>query len=474
MKVRTLILGAAVALLAAPALAIIQPQVVNFQGKLLDPATNNPKTGTVSLTFNIYRSLSGGAALWTETQNSVALVNGTFAVQLGTYTALPPELFLGASAYLGITVVGDAGGEMAPRARLAMSPYAFTANQLSDTGSVSLIADNVYSTFTNAGNLVLPGGVSASSAAFANGVNAASATFTQFVSASSAIFTAAGTGAFGLTVSSGVLIQNGVLDMNGPQGITNSYGLQTGTLTVTGPTMSVGGSSFTVAGGSATIAYGLTAGTLSLGGAGASAGGVLYMTASGSMSVTAAGTAGFALVSGGAGPPVWDNPTVTTITSMPLTAHSGTSAVANASLTVRKTGLFRIAGRLTVNQLTFAVGAVTTAGTYKICVYTEDGLTKVIDVTSGATAVGANNVAVAGAPVLSSGLYYVAMGCATTCSNTVFQWTTVSVAGFNAATVPAGKKVLEGTTTHTSGTCNATLPAITPAISSTPMIRFDN
>ncbi|MBI3564736.1 MAG: hypothetical protein HY079_06030 [Elusimicrobia bacterium] len=458
--------------LALPASAIIQPQVVNFQGKLIDPATNLPKTGTVNLTFNLYKTLTGGTALWTETQNLVALTNGVFSVELGTYTALPPELFLGASAYLGVTVQGDA--EMAPRSRLAMSPYAFTANQLSDAGSVSLIADNVYSTFTNAGNLALPGGVSASSAAFANGVNAASATFTQFVTASSGIFTAAGTGAFGLTVSSGVLIQNGVLDMNGAQGITNSYGLQTGTLTVTGPTMSVGGSSFTVAGGSATVAYGLTAGTLSLSGAGASAGGVLYMTASGSMSVTAAGTAGFALVSGGAGAPVWDNPSVTTITSMPLTAHSGTSAVANNSLTVRKTGLFRIAGRLTVNQLTFAVGAVTTAGTYKICVYTEDGLTKVIDVTSGAPAVGANNVAVAGAPVLSSGLYYVAMGCATTCSNTVFQWTTVSVAGFNAATVPAGKKVLEGTTTHTSGTCNATLPAITPAISSTPMIRFDN
>lgn len=400
-----------------PAKALIQPLTMNFQGKLINPATNNPQTGNVNLVFNLYSAQTGGSAIWNESQNSVALNNGVFTVELGTYTALPRDLFLGASVYLGVTVSGDT--EMLPRTRLVMSPYAFTANQLSDTNEVRLIAGPTYSTFTSAGNLSTPGGIVASSGSFANGI----------------------------TVSS---------------------------VTITGGVLAVGGSSFTVSGGSATVAYGLTAGSLSINGAGSSAGGVLYMTASGSMSVTSAGTAGFRLISGGSGPPVWDDPTVNTLTSLPLTPNSSAAAVANTSQTVRKTGLFRVAGRITVNQLTFTVGAVTTAGTYKICVYSEDGQTKVIDVTSGAPAVGANNVAVAGSPVLSSGLYYVAMGCAATCSNTVFQWTTVSVPGFNAATSPAGKEVLEGTTTHTSGTCNATLPAITAAISSTPLIRFDN
>lgn len=165
---------------------------------------------------------------------------------------------------------------------------------------------------------------------------------------------------------------------------------------------------------------------------------------------------------------------IQTVTTLPLSTLSGTmAAVINASLTVRKVGLFNVPARIAVNQLTFSVGAVTTSGNYKVCVYNEAGDAKLIDVTAPATGGGANNATVS-LTVLEPGNYYVAMGCQSTCDNTVYQWPTLSVPGFSAATSPAGKKVLEGTVTHASGTCDSSLGAITPAASSTPVIRFDN
>ncbi len=214
-------------LLSAPAAALVQPLLINFQGKLVNPTTNNPTTGTVGLILSLYTVASGGTNIWTETQPSVTVTNGVFSVQIGAVTPLPRDIFLGPNLYLGVQVSGDAAGEMTPRQRLIMSPYAFTANQLSDTGNARLIADTVYSTFSNAGNFTVPGGLVGSSASFVNGVNAASATFTQFVTASSATFFGAGSNtSYVLTVTSGLVVQQGTLDVNGGGGITDVYGLQ--------------------------------------------------------------------------------------------------------------------------------------------------------------------------------------------------------------------------------------------------------
>jgi hypothetical protein len=220
---RKALLGLVLSLAAATASALNQPQRINFQGKLIDPATNNPKTGPVSLTFNLYNAPTGGSSLYTETQNGVPLTNGVFSVEVGTLTAIPRDLFLGASSYLGVTVVGDAAGEMVPRQNLVMSAYAFTANQLSDISEVRLVAGLTYSTFTNAGNLAVPGGVSGSSGSFTNGITASSGTFL-----------AVGGNQYSLVASSGVQINAGTLDVNGSGGITNTYGIMTSSLTATG------------------------------------------------------------------------------------------------------------------------------------------------------------------------------------------------------------------------------------------------
>jgi hypothetical protein len=173
--------------LAASASAEIQPQRINFQGKLINPTTNNPQTGNVNLTFNLYNVPTGGSSLYTETQN-VTLNNGVFSVEIGTINAISRELFLGASVYLGVTVGSDS--EMTPRQDLVMSAYAFSANQLSDNTEVRMVAGLTYSTFTSAGNLVVPAGVSASSGIFTNQVTASSATFTYGVTATTMTLTA--------------------------------------------------------------------------------------------------------------------------------------------------------------------------------------------------------------------------------------------------------------------------------------------
>ncbi len=166
--------------------------------------------------------------------------------------------------------------------------------------------------------------------------------------------------------------------------------------------------------------------------------------------------------------------TMTTVTTKPASGlgSGANAAVALASLTVYKVGLFNVPYSMTVNQLAYNVGAVTTAGSYRICVYNEAGTTKNIDVTDVPTA-GVNTVTVA-AVTLTPGNYYIAMGCATTCSNTISMWTTNAATWINTSAVPAGKKVYEGTVTMTSGTCNATLPTITGVVSSGATIRLDN
>jgi hypothetical protein len=105
-------------------------------------------------------------------------------------------------------------------------------------------------------------------------------------------------------------------------------------------------------------------------------------------------------------------------------------------------------------------------------VYDEANTTNLINVASGANVVGVNSVAVS-AVTLNPGNYYVMVGWATTTTATLSMWTSSTLAGFSSST-PAGKKVLEGTVTHASGACDATLGAVTATISSSPIIRFDN
>ncbi|MDD5208890.1 MAG: hypothetical protein PHV36_05845, partial [Elusimicrobiales bacterium] len=119
-------------LLLLPALTAAAPALINYQGRLVD-ANGNPLSGTYSITFNIYGALSGGSAVWTEVQPTIAVDNGIFNAKLGSITNLPPSVFSSDTRYLGVTIGSDA--EMSPRVQLLSVPYAIYAASAASVGS---------------------------------------------------------------------------------------------------------------------------------------------------------------------------------------------------------------------------------------------------------------------------------------------------------------------------------------------------
>lgn len=236
------ILGAVLIVLAASASALMPPLKINYQGRLVDPTTNQPKTGPVTLTFKLYRTPDPAdtSFYWSEVQSGVQLANGVFSVQLGSATLLHPDLLANTSAYLGIQVTGDAS-EMQPRQQLAMSPYAYSAVQLVSSTTIRVNAGVAYSTFTADGSLDLQAGIDATTGVFtgsgntlytleiSSGIRLSSGTIllgfggtldasaggvqASSITATTATFT--GTGSYSLKTSSGINVTAGTLLVQG-------------------------------------------------------------------------------------------------------------------------------------------------------------------------------------------------------------------------------------------------------------------
>ena len=104
----------------------VVPTNVKFTGALND-INGKPLTGTVGVTFLLYKEQTGGAPLWMETQNVQADKNGRYSVMLGSATShgLPAEAFaVGEARWLGVQPSGQAEQ---PRVALASVPYALKA-----------------------------------------------------------------------------------------------------------------------------------------------------------------------------------------------------------------------------------------------------------------------------------------------------------------------------------------------------------
>jgi len=205
---------------ALPAGAEQLPFRLDYQGRLLD-SSGVPREGTALLNFRLYGAPSGGSALWSETHDPVPLVNGFFAVQLGSYTALNAGLFAGASAYLEVDV-DPAGAEgletLWPRRLLAMAPWAHTASSLVSSSSLRVMADASTATFASNGDLLL-----------SYGLEAGTGTFTGSVTASSGSFTASGAGQYSLQASSGLRSAAGTVLAEGGGGVRATYGVRSTT-----------------------------------------------------------------------------------------------------------------------------------------------------------------------------------------------------------------------------------------------------
>ena len=108
------------------------PQTINYQGYLTTPA-GTPVNTTAVMTFRLYNAASGGAALYSETQPSLAVTNGSFNAVIGAVT--PITLPFDVPYWLTVAVNADA--EMSPRQPLASSPYAFRASTADSVASVT-------------------------------------------------------------------------------------------------------------------------------------------------------------------------------------------------------------------------------------------------------------------------------------------------------------------------------------------------
>jgi len=105
-------------------------RTINFQGKVVKNSDGtNVANGTIKMVFSFYNLPSSGAALWTETQNSVPVTDGIFRAVLGSQNAFPANFnFNWDGLYLGVTVGTDS--EMTPRIQMASVPFAFNAQQV--------------------------------------------------------------------------------------------------------------------------------------------------------------------------------------------------------------------------------------------------------------------------------------------------------------------------------------------------------
>lgn len=158
-------LSAQQAVLAA-ANAVVPP-VIKFSGVLTD-ASSKPMTGTVGVTFSLYKESQSGAPLWIETQNVTLDRAGHYTVLLGSTTSqgLPASPFAaGEARWLGVQVQGQAEQ---PRALLMSVPYALKALDAETIGgkplsALQLAAPNGDSSFANSNKAALANTITCSS-----------------------------------------------------------------------------------------------------------------------------------------------------------------------------------------------------------------------------------------------------------------------------------------------------------------------
>ena len=106
--------------------ATVVPALVHFSGVLTN-ANGKPLTGTVGVTFSLFKDQQGGAPLWLETQNVQPDKTGHYSVMLGSTNShgLPVELFAsGEARWLGLQAQGQ---PEEPRVLWLSVPYALKA-----------------------------------------------------------------------------------------------------------------------------------------------------------------------------------------------------------------------------------------------------------------------------------------------------------------------------------------------------------
>jgi hypothetical protein len=199
------------------------PRLVRFSGTAKD-AAGNPVTGVAGITFALYAEQTGGAPLWTETQNVPAGAGGHYTVLLGAAKSegLPADLFTAEQAHwVGVSVEGQAEQ---PRILLVSAPYALKAGDAETLGGLPPSAFLLAAPAPAGGSVARPQATSSASpdatcAAITSDGTATANQVAKFTAACaiepSAIFESGGKVGIGTTAPTAALDVNGNVAVTG-------------------------------------------------------------------------------------------------------------------------------------------------------------------------------------------------------------------------------------------------------------------
>ena len=181
----------------------VVPSVIKYSGMITE-SDGKPLTESVELTFSLYKTEQGGAALWMESQRVEPDKLGNYTVTLGSTTAagLPATLFAaGEARWLGVQISGQAEQ---PRVMLLAVPYAMKAGDAETLGGLPASAFMQTGLVSNA----VPSGASSVSAS-------STATQAGLTPATSNVTTTGGTAGAIPIFTTSTNIQNSILSQTG-------------------------------------------------------------------------------------------------------------------------------------------------------------------------------------------------------------------------------------------------------------------
>lgn len=151
-----------------------------------------------------------------------------------------------------------------------------------------------------------------------------------------------------------------------------------------------------------------------------------------------------------------------------------TTETAISPNTTQFLGMFNLPNYITVNQISIECTTVTVAGTLDIVIYSENGQTQKISITTASiSGTGAVSTTVSPAVTLPPGNYYAAVNGNGTANVNIRQWIQTDLAGTNNH---ATKPKVSGTQTITASTPATTFTpsSLTFSANIMPIIRLDN
>lgn len=188
---------------------------------------------------------------------------------------------------------------------------------------------------------------------------------------------------------------------------------------------------------------------------------------------------------GGTGAQLYVNPStilrkaLTLICRSVIPSNDATTVGTGVTGTTAIVGQIHIPLQITVNKVSLRFGAVSAAGTFDVSIYSEDGQTRHISVTTASVSANTIVTTAVSAVTLYPGIYYVMVNGNSTANAEVYCYNQAGT-GFTTTTGlvddVTSEPILQGTYTITADTPpeTVTLASITATDDTTAIIRLDN